>query len=181
MRYFTKRCLLLILFFYSCEPNKKEKVKAMDYLDLIEDIGYSCKPHRDEFIKKMGASISKVKDDKNTIIDIRELDRLRVRALTTTSLTIKKLEAIKEIDGDIGYKQSIMDNLRDFESACENEFKLSINIFDQRIPDRFERVRDLVIPKALKIKESTSKANIKKKIFISTYSYQLEQDSVSNH
>jgi len=145
----------------------------MDYLDLIEDIGYSCKPDRDEFIKKMGASISKVKDDKNTIIDIRELDRLRVRALTTTSSTIKKLEAIKEIDGDIGYKQSIIDNLRDFE--------LSINIFARRIPDRFEKVRDLVIPKALKIKESTLKANIKKKIFVSTYSYQLEHDSVSNH
>jgi hypothetical protein len=177
MRYCTKICLLILLVFYSCEPSRKEKAKAMDYLDLIENIGYSYKPARDQFINKMGASISKVKDDKNTIIDTRELDRLRIKALTTTSSTIKQLEEVKEIDGDIGYKQSIIDNLRDFESACDNEFKISIDIFDQRGIDRFKKVSALTVPKALKIKESTMKAADKRRIFIGTYTYQLETES----
>ncbi|MBS0646411.1 MAG: hypothetical protein JSR97_07440 [Verrucomicrobia bacterium] len=137
----------LLIFLSSWGQTVKDSKKAFEFYDLVNKQIALGKPSQQEFIDKLTTSLLTIKENKNALIDTRELQTLFDFAKATNEERQKELEKISEFDTDLNYKGITMDYFKSYNGLYENEIPKAIKIFVEQSEDRFERVGNLLMPK----------------------------------
>jgi len=147
MRITTLFFISLLIFLSSCGQTSKDSRKAFEFYDLVNKQIALGKPEQQKFIDKMTASLLAVRDDKNAVINTKELQSLFDSAKKINFERQNNLEKISEFDSEINYKSVTMEYFKSYNGLYQDEMPKAISIFGEKSEDRFERVGKLLIPK----------------------------------
>jgi len=125
----------------------KDSKKAFEFYDSVNKQIALGKPKQQEFIDKLTTSLLTIRENKNAIIDTKELQALFDLAKTTNEERQRNLEMISEFDTDLNYKGFVMDYFKSYNGLYQDEIPKAIKIFGEKSEDRFERVGNLLMPK----------------------------------
>lgn len=153
MKFTTTLFLSLIIFLSSCGQTVKDNKKAFEFYDLVNKQITLGKPKQQEFIDKLTASLLTIRDNKNAVINTKELQSLFDLAKASNEERQKNLENISEFDSDLKYKKMTMDYFRSYNGLYDNEMPKAIKLLGEQSEERFERVGNLLIPKLKIIKQ----------------------------
>jgi hypothetical protein len=137
----------LSIFLSSCDQAVKDSKKAFEFYDLVNKQIALGIPKQQGFIDKLTSSLLTIRDNKNAVIDTKELQALFDLAKTTNEERQIDLEKISEFDTDLNYKSVTMDYFKSYNGLYQDEIPKAIKIFGEKSDDRFERVGNLLMPK----------------------------------
>jgi hypothetical protein len=147
MRITTTLFFSVLIFLSSCAQTVKDSKKAFEFYDSVNKQIALGKPKQQEFIDKLTTSLLTIRENKNAIIDTKELQALFDLAKTTNEERQRNLEMISEFDTDLNYKEFVMDYFKSYNGLYQDEIPKAIKIFGEKSEDRFERVGNLLMPK----------------------------------
>ena len=130
------------------------------------------------FIDKLTSSLLAVKDDKNAVIDTKELESLFRVAKTKNIERQSNLDKIAEFDNDINYKGVTMEYFKSYNTLYEDEIPKAISIFGEKSEDRFERIGNLLMPKLTITKQKELALKQAQKEFEAKYEETVKYNSI---
>lgn len=161
--------LLLVLFLGSCKQSKVESRKALKFYDDVNAQILLNRAVQQNFIDQLTSAILAIKENKDTIIDNKELLILLKDCESKNIIREKNIELLTEVDNSIDLKKYTLNYVRTFNDAYQNEFPKVIRIMAENREDRFERARELLFPQLQLIKERETEMKNAQNIFYSKY------------
>lgn len=161
--------LLLVLFFGACKQSKVESRKALKFYDDVNTQILLNKAVQQKFIDQLTSAILAIKENKDTILDNKELLILLKDCESKNIIREKNIELLTEVDNSIDLKKNTLNYVRTFNDAYQNEFPKVIRIMAENREDRFERAKELLFPQLQLIKERETEMINAQNIFYSKY------------
>lgn len=161
--------LLLVLFFGACKQSKVESRKALKFYDDVNAQILLNRAVQQNFIDQLTSAILAIKENKDTIIDNKELLILLKDCESKNIIREKNIELLTEVDNNIDLKKNTLNYVRTFNDAYQNEFPKVIRIMAENREDRFERAKELLFPQLQLIKERETEMINAQNIFYSKY------------
>jgi hypothetical protein len=161
--------LLLLLFFGSCKQSKVESRKALKFYDDVNAQILLNRAVQQNFIDQLTSAILAIKENKDTILDNKELLILLKDCESKNIIREKNIELLTEVDNSIDLKKYTLNYVRTFNDAYQNEFPKVIRIMAENTEDRFERAKELLFPQLQLIKERETEMINAQNIFHSKY------------
>lgn len=178
MRNITLILSLLLIFLSSCGQTKEDNKKAFEFFNLVNKQIALGKPEQQKFIDKITSSLLAIKDNKTSAINTKELQSLFDQAKAINIERQSKLEKIAEIDKNINYKDVTMEYFKSYNGLYQIEMSRIILVFGERSEDRFDRIKDLLIPKLQIIKQKELSLKQAQKDFKTKYEETIETNSI---
>lgn len=154
MRITTLIIASLLIFLTSSGQTNKDRKKAFNFYSLINKQIDFGKPDQQKFIDKLTSSLLTVRDNKNAVIDTKELESLFNAAKTKNIERQRNLDKIVEFDNDLNFKGVVMEYFKSYNELYEDEVPKAILIYGEKSGDRFERIGNLLIEKLRIIKQN---------------------------
>lgn len=159
----------LLLFLSSCKQSKVESRKALKFYDDVNAQILLNRAVQQKFIDQLTSAILAIKENKDTIIDNKELLILLKDCESKNIIREKNIELLTEVDNSIDLKKYTLNYVRTFNDAYQNEFPKVIRIMAENRDDRFERAKELLFPQLQLIKERETEMINAQNIFYSKY------------
>lgn len=161
--------LLLVLFLGACKQSKVESRKALKFYDDVNAQILHNKTVQQNFIDQLTSAILAIKENKDTILDNKELLILLKDCESKNIIREKNIELLTEVDNSIDLKKYTLNYVRTFNDAYQNEFPKVLRIMAENRDDRFERAKELLFPQLQLIKERETEMINAQNIFYSKY------------
>ena len=169
MKNFTTIILSILILFSSWGQIKIDKKKANSFFKAVNYQIDLNKPDQQEFINKLFFALSLVKENSDTIINTEDLQVLYESSKAKNIVRQANIEMLTEIDTQINYKNKVLDYIKTFNEAYENEFPRTIQILKEHTEDRFERTKIFLYPKLQMIKSKEIALTSSQREFRSKY------------
>lgn len=176
MRITTLVFASLLIFLSSYGQTNKDRKKAFNFYSLINKQIDFANQDQQKFIDKLTSSLLAVRDNKNALINTRELESLFDVAKAKNIERQNNLDKIVEFDKDLNFKDIVMEYFNSYNALYEDEIPKAILIYGEKSEDRFERIGNLLIPKLGIIKQKELALKQAQKDFRAKY----EQTATSN-
>ena len=168
----------LFIFLTSCGQTSKNTKKAFDFYSLVNKQIAFGRQAQQNFIDKLTSSLLAVKNNKNAVIDTKELESLFRVAKTKNIERQSNLDKIAEFDNDINYKGVTMEYFKSYNTFYEDEIPKAISIFGEKSEDRFEKIGNLLMPKLTITKQKELALKQAQKEFEAKYEETVKSNSI---